>query len=223
MIKEVQKYYLYPIIKDPIKIRNLKSEKIVKYNMKKLIIILILLISPRVFPQEHVENKSGEYISWTALQFVPSPVFFDDHNDSDSRLRFGLRWHITPVNISFSANRYISPVQFFKINPVRRFAGSAEIFIQPELATGSYEYSDLNQFGINFGTRVVLPLVERGEDLAFSLGGKYSLRNSKSGINESNYGIEAGLYFIGGIFGIQYTHNFNAKSNYDFGLYFKFF
>lgn len=191
--------------------------------MKKLIIILILLFSVKAYAQEHIENKSGEYISWTLLQLIPSPVFYDDHNDSDSRLRFVLRWHITPVNISFSANKYVSPVQFFKINPVRRFAGSAEIFIQPELATGNFEYSDLNNPGINFGSRVIFPLVERGEDLAFSLGGKYSVRNSKTDIDESNFGVEAGLYFIGGIFGIQLTKNFNSKTNYNFGLYFKYF
>ncbi|MBN1632705.1 MAG: hypothetical protein JW917_00895 [Ignavibacteria bacterium] len=191
--------------------------------MKKLIIILILLFNMKVFPQEHIENKSGEYISWTLLQMIPSPVFFDDHNESDSRLRFGLRWQITPVNISFSSNEYVSPVQFFKISPVRRFAGSAEIFVQPEVATGSFQYSDLNKFGLNIGSRLILPLVERGEDLAFSLGGRYTLRNSKADTDNSHFGIEAGLYFIGGIFGIQYTRNFNADSNYDFGLFFKFF
>ena len=191
--------------------------------MKKLIIILILLSNVKAFSQEHIENKSGEYISWALLQFIPSPVFYDDHNESDSRLRFGLRWQVTPVSISFSANEFVSPVQFFKINPVRRFAGSAEIFVQPELATGSFQYSDLNKFGVNVGTRLILPLIERGEDLAFSLGGRYSLRNSKSDIEKSHFGIEAGLYFIGGIFGIQYARNFNAVTNYDFGLYFKFF
>lgn len=191
--------------------------------MKKLIIILFVFAGTTAYPQEYKENKSVEYISWSLLQLIPSPVFFDDHNETDSGHRFGLRWHVTPVNISFSANEYVSPVQFFKINPVRRFAGSAELFIQPELATGSFEYSDLNEFGINFGTRAIFPLIERGEDLAFSLGGKYSLRNSKFDTDESHYGIEAGLYFIGGIFGIQYTRNFNSKTNYNFGLYFKYF
>lgn len=191
--------------------------------MKKLILVFLMLVSIKVFPQEHIENKSGEYISWTLLQLIPSPVFYDDYNENDSRLRFGLRWQITPVNISFSANEYVSPVQFFKINPVRRFAGSAELFVQPEIATGSFQYSDLNKFGINIGTRLILPLIERGEDLAFSLGGRYSVRNSKSGTDKSHFGIETGLYFIGGIFGIQYSRNFNSVTNYDFGLYFKFF
>jgi len=192
--------------------------------MKKTMIILSLMIFiPSVYSQEHKENKSGEYISWTLLQFIPSPVLFDDHNDNDSRIRFGLRWHITPLNISFSTNEFVTPVQFFKINPVRRFAGSMEIFIQPELATGSFEYSDLNKSGINIGSRVIIPLIERGEDLAFSVGGKYSLRNSKSGTDESHYGIEAGLYFIGGIFGIQYTRNFDSKSNFNIGFFFKYF
>lgn len=182
-----------------------------------------MLVSIKVFSQEHIENKSGEYISWTLLQFIPSPVFYDDYNENDSGLRFGLRWQITPVNLSFSANEFVSPVQFFKINPVRRFAGSAELFVQPEIATGSFQYSDLNKFGINIGTRLILPLVERGEDLAFSVGGRYSVRNSKSNVDKSHFGIETGLYFVGGIFGIQYSRNFNSATNYDFGLYFKFF
>jgi hypothetical protein len=191
--------------------------------MKKLIVYLFILVNTVAYSQEYKENKSVEYISWSLLQLIPSPVFYDDHNETDARLRFGLRWHITPVNISFSANQYVSPVQFFKINPVRRFAGSAELFIQPEIATGSFKYSDLNELGINFGSRVIFPLIERGEDLAFSLGGKYSLRESKVDTDESHFGVEAGLYFIGGIFGIQYTRNFDSKTNFNFSLYFKYF
>jgi hypothetical protein len=57
---------------------------------------------------------------------------FQDADENNSRIQFGLRWQLIPVNISFRANDYISPVQFFMINPVRRFTGSFEVFVQPE-------------------------------------------------------------------------------------------
>jgi hypothetical protein len=192
--------------------------------MKKLLLILFLIsFAETTFSQELTENRKAKYISWTLLQLVPSPALYQDANDENARILFGFKWHITPINISFNANKYVSPVQFFMINPVRRFTGSAEIFIQPELALASFKYSDLSIFGISTGPRIIIPLSEKGENLSFSIAGKFTYR--KNFDKGENYypGVEAGLYIYGGLLGLQYTQNFNTKTNYSFNLYIKYF
>lgn len=169
------------------------------------------------------ENTGKKNVTWTLLQLVPSPVFYQDSDDNNARIQFGFKWHITPVNISFNPNKYVSPVQFFRIDPVRRFTGSAELFVQPELATAEFKYSNLSIFGLTTGLRAVLPISERGEDLAFSIGGKYTYRKNFTEDKNAYYGIEAGFYFFGGMLGFQYTQNFNTKTNYNFNLYIKYF
>jgi len=185
------------------------------------LIILIFLNIPAL-PQEK-ENTTGKYISWTLLQAVPSFGFVQDANSNDARIQLALKWNITPVNFSFTANKYVSPFQFFMINPVRRNTGSIEIFIQPELATASYSYNNFNKFGLSTGTRLILPVSEMGENISASIGGKYNYRNLNSGEKYQSFGIEAGIYFIAGIVGFQAGYNFDSRSRYTFNFYFKYF
>ncbi len=192
--------------------------------MKKILLLIIILITTgRTFSQELKEDTQAKYKNWALLQLVPSPTIFQDANNDNARILFGFKWHITPLNISFNPNKYVSPFQFFMINPVRRFTGSAEIFIQPELALSSFKYSDLSIFGISTGPRIIIPLSEKGENLSFSIGGKFTYRkNFDTGKNYYS-GIEAGLYIFGGLIGLQYTQNFNTKTNYNFNIYLKYF
>ena len=173
--------------------------------------------------QSREEKKTAEYISWSLIQLIPSPTIYQDANGIDSKARFGLKWQIIPINFSFDANKYVSPVQFFMINPVRRFSGSAELFVQPELATAPYTYSDKKEFSLSTGARVLIPIVERGENLFLSLGGKYTLNKKKSGDRDDYPAFEAGAYFFSGILGFQYTRNFNTDSKYNFSLYIKYY
>jgi hypothetical protein len=173
------------------------------------------------FPQDKT-NKSAEYISWAVLQAVPSPVLYQDSDEKNARVQFGLRWQITPVNISFRANRYVSPFQFFLINPARKFTGSVEMFVQPEV-TSEFKYANLSRFGIGAGSRVTIPVSGDGQNVSVSLGGKYNYRKDFSGGNDHYFGIEAGLYVIYGILGIQFNYNFNSKTKYNIGFYFKYF
>ena len=109
------------------------------------------------------------------------------------------------------------------INPVRRVTGSAELFIQPEVATSSFEYSGFDKFALNTGARVIIPVQEMGENISMSLGGKYTFRKN-SITNEYGYsGIEAGVYFFGGLFGFQFTKNFNKNNLYSISFYMKYF
>ena len=124
---------------------------------------------------------------------------------------------------AFNPNKYVSPVQFFFIYPARRFSGSAEIFVQPELATASFSYADLSVFGISSGPRVIIPIADRGENLSISLGGKYTYRKNFNGDKNYYYGIEAGIYIFGGIAGLQYTQNFNSNTKFNISIYLKYF
>lgn len=190
-----------------------------KKGLMTFFILLILFRSS--FSQS--QNTGAEYLSWSLLQLVPSLIFVDDRNENNSKTKFGLRWNIIPVNFSFTANKYVSRLQFFKINPVRRFTGSVEIFLQPELITGEFDYSNLKKFSLSAGSRILIPVIRKGEDVAISLGGKYSFRKTKDNATENSYGIETGIYFFGGIIGFQYTKNFNSESKFNFGLYFKYY
>jgi hypothetical protein len=106
---------------------------------------------------------------------------------------------------------------------VRRFTGSAEIFIDPELVTSSFKYSNISIFGISLGPRVILPLSGKGENLCFSLGGKYTLRKNFDEDKNYYYGAEAGVYFFGGLVGFQFTRNFNTSTKYNISFYLKYF
>lgn len=159
---------------------------------KIIIRLAIVLITMGVTYSQDNTNTSTKYLTWTLLQTLPSPVFIQDANSQNARILFGLRWQVTPVNISFRANKYISPVQFFMINPVRKFTGSAEIFLQPEWTTAGFKYANLNRFGISAGSRITIPVSGDGENFSISLGGKYTYRKDLLGSNNWYWGIEAG-------------------------------
>ena len=193
------------------------------HSYKIILIIPVIVFSLKIsFSQDRTDN-TAKYLSWGLLQTIPSPVLFQDSNDKNARVIFGLRWQITPVNISFRANRFESPFQFFMINPARRFTGSVELFVQPELASDEFEYSDLSRFGLGAGSRLIIPISGDGQNISASLGGKYNYRRDFSGGNDHYFGIESGIYFIYGILGAQFNYNFTSKTKYNISVYFKFF
>jgi|WetSurMetagenome_2_1015567.scaffolds.fasta_scaffold98994_1 hypothetical protein len=173
--------------------------------------------------QDNKENKTKEYITWGLMQMIPSPTLFQDTDGKNARVQFGFKWQIIPVNIAFKTNKYISNTQFFMINPVRRFTGSIEAFVQPEITTAEYKYSNIKSFGVSAGSRIIFPLVEYGENLCGSLGMKYTFRKSFNEVNKGYTGLEAGIYLFGGMIGLQYTQNFNSRTNYNVSLYIKYF
>ena len=194
-----------------------------KHSYKIILIFPVIVFSLKIsFSQDRTDN-TAKYLSWGLLQTIPSPVLFQDSNNKNARVIFGLRWQITPVNISFRANRFESPFQFFMINPARRFTGSVELFVQPELASDEFEYSDLSRFGLGAGSRLIIPISGDGQNISASLGGKYNYRRDFSGGNNHYFGIESGIYFIYGILGAQFNYNFTSKTKYNISVYFKFF
>ena len=192
-----------------------------RYTLK--ILILFSLLQNISYSQNTSPKKFLEWTSWTLFQTVPSPSFFQDRNDSNSRLQFGFRWHISPVNYSFNANRLVSPVQFFLVNPVRRYGGSVELLIDPEWATSGYQYSDFKRFNLSAGARAYIPAIESGEYLCFSVAGKYNFRKNKMDGNSNYYSAEAGIYTLFGIAGLVFDYNFSSQSRYSFSLNLKYY
>ena len=186
----------------------------------------MLIFCAVITPLSLSQNNSSKFLelsTWSLVQVIPSPSFYQDKNNENSRLQFGLKWNITPVNYSFNANKLVSPVQFFKVNPMRRYGGSVELFVQPEWTTSAYKYSDLDRFSISPGVRFFIPLAEYGEYLSGSLGAKYTIRNDKQNNNKNVFGLEAGSYIFYGIIGLNFTYNFTNDSRYNFSINLKYY
>ncbi|MFZ4592018.1 MAG: hypothetical protein ACOYN6_13530 [Ignavibacteria bacterium] len=196
--------------------------------IKKVLLIIsavfVLLVSGSSAQDTNfTHRKTSKYLTWSLLQLIPSPTLVSDANNDNARVQFGLKWQIIPVNFSFRANKFVSPVQFFVINPVRRVTGSAELFVQPEIVTSGFKYSGFNSFGVTTGGRLVIPVQELGENISASVGANYTFRKNDI-TGESGYtGIEAGVYFFGGMMGFQFVKNFNNNNKFSVSLYLKYF
>jgi hypothetical protein len=190
--------------------------------MKIYALVIFITIAGVLYSQKN-GNNFLEIATWSLVQAVPSPSFYQDNNNDNSRLQFGLKWNITPVNYSFNANKMITPLQFFKVNPMRRYGGSIELFIQPEWTTSAYKYSDLSRFSVSPGLRMFIPFIEYGEYLAGSISVKYSVRKNKLNEYKNVFGFEFGTYILFGIVGLNYTYNFTDNSRYNFSVNFKYY
>lgn len=187
--------------------------------MMKIYAIMLLLMLSSGLKAQNEERKTVKYLSWSIVQLIPSPVFEQDADNSNSRMQFALRWQVIPVNLSFHSNKYTSPVQFFMINPVRRFTGSVEMFVQPEVSTSGYKYSGYDKFGVSSGVRFVLPWKGEGENLSYSIGGKVNFRRPVSPF----YSIELGVYAIYSMLGLQVNYNFIPNNKINVGIFIKYF
>jgi hypothetical protein len=194
--------------------------------MLKFHVIVLLAALNILTPETQSQDETdidAMYKSWALFQVIPSPVIFNDADEHHSKIQLGLRWQVIPLNISFRSNKYTSAVQFFKINPVRRFTGSMDFFIQPEWTVSGYKYAKLARFGLSGGSRVIFPIKGDGEKISFSLGAKYTHRSNYKGNNNGYWGAEAGVYALFGFVGLQFNYNFDKRTRYNIGFYFKYF
>jgi len=186
------------------------------------IIFLSCIIAQTAAAQDSTRYSLRAW-TWLATQTLPNPVLMHDGNETEGRLITTLRWQIIPLNISFHANKYVSPAQFFYINPVRKFTGSIELFVQPELSLASFNYGNMSRFGLATGSRITIPIKEQGEHMAISIGGKYTFRKDEIGDNNGYWGVEAGTYFFFDMIGMQFNYNFDKRTRYNIGIYIKLF
>ncbi len=153
--------------------------------------------------EARAQNALLQWTTWALLQAVPSPGFNVDHDAAGAALVGELRWQVVPLNYSFSANRLVSPAQFFLVNPLRRHGGSVEGFVEPAWALQPYRRSGDDRLGMGAGLRMFLPLVEYGERLSFSVGGKVLVRENSAGGRSNTAGLELGVYTLFGIVGLR--------------------
>jgi hypothetical protein len=191
--------------------------------MIKFAVALLIIINLTSFSQLKTVNPVIKWGSWLLLQTVPSPTFFEDRDDKNSKLKFGLEWQVIPVSYSFNTNKYLSRFNILFINPVKRFTGSVETFFEPALITGDFKYAELKKFMFKTGARVVFPLAQKGEYLAFSLGAGYYRQNSIYDKKIDGVTYEAGIYSFFGMLGLKFNYNQNARSRYNIGVYFKYY
>lgn len=185
--------------------------------------MLYLLLSGNAVSQIKTGNELWKWTTWAVLQAIPSPTYFEDRNEKDSRLKFGLEWQVIPFSYSFNTNKYVSKLNFFFIKPVKRFSGSAELFFEPSYIPSNYEYSDLKKFMYKAGARVVLPVSQKGEYFAFSLGAGYYAQKTVSGELVDGPTYEACAYTLFGMLGLKFNYNQKGRSSYNIGIYIKYF
>lgn len=176
-----------------------------------------------VLSQLKDENPLIKWGSWALLQAIPSPTFFEDRNETEAGLKFGLEWQVIPFSYSFNANKYVSKVNFFYIKPSKRFSGSAEIFFEPSIVTGNFKHADLKKFMYKTGARIILPVAHRGEYFSISFGAGYYSQQRNSGSIADGVTYEAALYTMFGMAGLKFNYNQNALSKYSIGLYLKYY
>ena len=191
-------------------------------NVAKFTLLLIFILTNFSFAQLKEKNSVVKWGSWLLLQAIPSPNFYEDKGNNNKSLRFGLEWQVIPLSYSWSANKYVSKGSFFKITPVKRFSGSAEVYFEPVLIPGGFKNNTLNKFHFKTGARFVLPVFHGGEYLAVSLGGGYYRQSTPIEKYEGmNY--EAAVYSFYGMLGVKFNYSQNALSRDSFGIYIKYY
>lgn len=126
------------------------------------------------------------------LEVIPSPLLALGSHGS----RLGVRWQLTPFSYSFGITE--RRLRYFLVSPVARHVGSIEIYLSPEwiCCVAPSESGWLARVG----SRVFLPVLERGEVVAVSLGGSYAYANGRH-----SGSAEFGVYTFSSIVGLSLT------------------
>src|SRR4030095_6339018 len=189
---------------------------------KIYVYVILVLAQIYIFPvnsQVKEENFILKYGTWALLQAIPSPTWFEDRNETNSRFKFGFEWQAIPFSYTFNTNKYLSKLNFLYIQPTKRFTGSAEIFFEPSLILGDLKYADLEKFMYKTGVRIVLPLAQSGEYLAISLGAGYYRQSTTASRIYDGITYEAAVYSFYGMLGLKFNYYQKGNSRYNFGIY----
>ena len=171
----------------------------VSLNVRSLAFLACLTCAPAVSAETLETGPSPRTPSpvlsatlWAVAQLVPSPLLVM----SGEHWGAGFRWQLTPVLYSFGVTA--KPWRAFVIPPSVRHSGSVEIYGSPEWACCALPGH--SSWLARLGSRVYLPLLERGESLSWSLGGSYYRASDAGGA-----AAELGIYTLYGVFGLTLT------------------
>lgn len=152
--------------------------------------VLVVLLAPAV---AHARPKRPRpTLVWAATQLLPSVGIAA----GDGGASFDLRWQVTPVSYSFGVNHRVSPWRFLVVDPFARYAGSVELYVQPDLL-----FANGTEASLRPGLRAYVPLRERGESLSASLG----IADQRIG-GDNALAVEAGMYIAFGVVGVQASY-----------------
>ena len=194
------------------------------HSLMKLTIISVFIFNHAIdYSQVKEENPFLKWSSWIVLQTLPSVTFYEDNNATNKSIRTGFEWQVVPLSYTFCTNRYLSHLNFFYLQPVKRFTGSAELYFQPEYVFGGFKNAPIKRFLFKSGVRSIFPVAQKGEYLAFSIGAGVSYQRTISNDIKYNPTLEAGVYSFFGMLGLKFNYNINAPSKYSFGIYIKYF
>ena len=187
------------------------------------LLTLSLTFSMAMYAQHSSNDRLIEWTTWMLLRCVPSPTLIEDGNGSASSRKFVLRWEVTAINYSFNANSLVSRWSSLKVNPIRRYGGSIELFGQPTWALSDFDYADMNRFSLKSGIRGYLPIDEYGEYLSLSSAALLRFSTTKKDERATSSGIELGLYSFFGIVGVQYSYYFGSENRYDIAFTLRYY
>lgn len=154
-------------------------------------------LAPRVAAasaDKPLDRHPAPTLAWLAFQALPSPELVL----AGERVAFGLKWQWTPVLYGFGLYRKVSKWRAFVVDPLARQAGSVALIVGPEyLGIGDQA---AERWLFRTGLSVTLPIAERGEALALSLGGGAQIYRGEVGAH-----VEVGLSTLFGAFGLFLT------------------
>jgi hypothetical protein len=163
----------------------------------------------------HADRVPTPTLPWAVTQLLPSPGLRIRTKDGD--VAFTLRWQLTPLLWSFGVRDEVTPWRSLVVEPLVRYGGSVELFVAADYVGRGYIE---DRFGFRGGMRIYVPLLQHGENLAFSLGASYSYLAERHGL-----GLEAGVYVLYGVLGlqVQYTPPIDAPSALGITLSVRYF
>jgi hypothetical protein len=130
---------------------------------------------------------------WPLSQLIPSPEIAW----GDGKAAAGARWELVPIHYSFGLRAPRTRFHAFFIPPPAYFTGSVEIVASPEYVPAPRDASGwIGRLGI----RATLPLVDRGETLAISVGVSEYLNDGRP-----RTAFDVGLMTLFGTCGVRAT------------------
>ncbi len=129
---------------------------------------------------------------WLATQLVPSPGLAVGAGEAS----LSVRWQLTPVLYAWGVNSRVRRWRTVVVEPNARYGGAIELFAAPEVVLSTHRVTTVRP-----GVRAYLPVRERGEALAVSVGLAYQRVAETDAV-----AIEVGAYALFGIVGLQLSY-----------------
>ncbi len=130
--------------------------------MRLRLFLLVVIFASWPARGQNLEN-ADKFSTWLYYQFVPNLTW----TTFPSETHFAFEWEATPLMYSFGINRHVSPWYSFFAEPPARFSGSLEFSVSGLVYTTKPGSS---YFGTSAQLVAHIPLIERGEHLAFNAG-----------------------------------------------------